>query len=230
MNLFCIPFSGGNSYSYLTFKKNLPVDIRFHTLELPGRGLRVNERLLYSIEEMTNDLFHQIEQNIDDEYVIFGHSLGALLAFTLCQKILEHRKQAPLWLFISGQMAPSLIQPDERYLLPDDQFVDVLRGMAGTPEELLKEKSFLEFFLPIIRADFKAIANYRYQPAIPLEIPISVFMGNEEKISVQDALCWQKETNKEAEVIWFEGGHFYIYNKAVELCSLIKEKCNSVAR
>lgn len=225
MHLFFIPFSGGNSYSYMFFKKYLLGHIRIFNLELPGHGLRVAEPLLHSIEEMTDDLFRQIQPNINDEYAIFGHSLGALLAFTLCQKILKSGEKSPKRLFISGQTAPSLIEADDRYLMPNEQFIEVIREMKGTPEELLCEQSFLDFFLPIIRADFMAIANYKYEPDITIDVPITVLIGIKENISAKDAALWQKETIKEVEVKWFEGGHFFIHEKTDEICRLIKDRC-----
>lgn len=87
IKLFCIPFSGGNAYSYAEFKKYLPDHIELCNLELPGRGKRIAEELLTSIDTMTEDLFRQVESKLEGNYVIFGHSLGALQGLTLCRHI-----------------------------------------------------------------------------------------------------------------------------------------------
>lgn len=228
MKLYCIPFSGGNAYSYLAFKKQLVANIRFVTLELPGHGTRISEPLLHTIDEMTDDLLRQIELNQHDDYVLFGHSLGALLAFLMCRKISKAGKPLPSMLFVSGQSAPSLIKPDERYLLPDKQFVEVLREMEGTPNELLSEKQFLDFFLPVIKADFQALANFRYHPENPLEVPIVVLAGKQEKFRFEEVERWQVETTNKTEFYWFEGGHFFINDHATEICRLVEEKCSFI--
>jgi surfactin synthase thioesterase subunit len=229
IKLFCIPFSGGNAYSYSEFKKYLPANIEFHNLELPGRGKRILEPLLYTIDAMTEDLFKQIENNIDESYVIFGHSLGALLGISLCRYIAGKGLKLPLMLFLSGQTAPSLIKPDKKHILPDDQFVDMLREMEGTPEELLADKSFLQFFLPIVRADFQSISDYYYTSrSFPLNVPITIMLGNEEKISDDDAAKWQLETDNLVTVHHFEGGHFFITEQTEKICKLIIEKIDSV--
>jgi len=225
MKLFGIPFSGGNACSYPALKKQLPANIRFISLELPGHGTRIAEPLLYSIEEMTDDLLQQIDLNQDDEYALFGHSLGALLVFIMCRKITTAGKPLPSIILVSGQTAPSRIKPEQRHLLPDQQFVEVLREMEGTPGELLSEKGFLDFYLPIIKADFQAIANYRYQHENPIHVPIVVLLGRQEKILFEDAARWQDETTYETEFYWFEGGHFFINDHAKEICRLIEEKC-----
>ncbi len=224
MKLFCIPFSGGNAYSYSGFKKYMPEEIELINLELPGRGKRIAEDLLTNIDDMTEDLFRIIEPEIMGNYALFGHSLGALLCFTLCRNIAARKVNLPGYLFVSGQTAPFLIKPDNRYSLPDDQFIEMLRQMNGTPEELLADKDFIQFFLPIVKMDFKAIANYKHTISDPLNVPITVLLGNKENISNEDAAKWQMETNKEITIHRFDGGHFYIYNQTEEICRLLSEK------
>jgi surfactin synthase thioesterase subunit len=225
IRLFCIPFSGGNAYSYSGFKKYLPDNIELCNLELPGRGKRISEPLLHSINAMTEDLFKQIENNIDGRYAVFGHSLGALLGITLCRYISIKGMNLPLILFLSGQTAPALIKPDDKHSMPDSQFINTLRIMEGTPEELLTDKSFLHFFLPVVRADFQSISDYNYTPKYsPLDVPITIMLGSEENISDEDATAWQLETDNTISIHRFEGGHFFIFNHAEMICKLIAEK------
>ena len=224
MKLLCIPFSGGNAYSYTDFNKYLPKEIELVNLELPGRGKRITEDLLTTIDAMTEDLFRQTESHIKGNYALFGHSLGALLCFTLCRKIAMKKANLPKYLFVSGQTAPHLIKPDHRYSLPDDKFIEVLRQMEGTPEELLTDKSFIQFFLPIVKMDFQAIAQYQHIPDKPFNVPIAVLLGRQENITDEEAAKWQMETNEEIAVHRFDGGHFFIFNQTEEVCRLISEK------
>ncbi len=228
MILFCIPFSGGNAYSYDDFKKYLPGEIELINLELPGRGKRIAENLLTDINSMTEDLYRQIESLIDGKYAIFGHSLGALLGLTLSRYINERNENLPQILFASGQTAPSLIKPDNRYSLPDNQFVEMLREMEGTPNELLDDTNFMGYFLPIIKTDFQSIANYNYVPTnFPLNLQIAILLGVQENIKQADALKWQMETSKSITIHYFAGGHFFIFNRTEEICNLITEKCKN---
>ncbi|MFH0733025.1 MAG: thioesterase domain-containing protein [bacterium] len=225
IKLFCVPFSGGNAYSFAGFRKYLPDNIELCNLELPGRGKRICEPLLYTIEEMTEDLYNLIKNNIDGNYAIFGHSLGSLLGYTLAKHITDKGENLPLMLFLSGNNAPSLIKRDDRYKLTDNEFINMLREMEGTPEELLADKSFIEFFLPVIKADFQSIANYTYTaPNDFLNIPITVMYGSEEDIDESEFDFWQLETNKAISMNCFYGGHFYIFDQTEKICNLIVEK------
>jgi len=225
MKLFTIPYSGGNSYSYSQFREYLPEDIELCNLELPGRGTRINEPLLYSADEITEDLYCQIKNDLDEDYAIFGHSVGSLLAATLSRHIANNGSKLPSVMFISGLKAISQIKYDERYLLPDDAFINVLREMGGTPEELLADESFMAFLLPIVRADFQVYASYKYMPSKPkLNIPMVILYGNQEHISHYDAALWQEETLSEFSIHQFEGKHFFIFEHTRDVCSLIARK------
>lgn len=227
MKLFCIPFSGGNIYSYAEFKKYLPEWIEFRPLELPGRGKRISEPLLYDIQSMTDDLFLQIENELNGSYAIWGHSLGGLLAYTLSVAISEKEKNLPVSLFISGHTAPKFLKAENQLDLPDDEFTDLLRKMEGTPEELLADDDFMSFFLPVIKADFNSISSFVYKPLVSkLKIPIAVFRGSEEDIEEAEVLCWKDETEREIFIRCFDGGHFFIFEHAREICSQIEGLCN----
>jgi surfactin synthase thioesterase subunit len=228
VSLFCIPFSGGNAYSYSGFSQYLPENMELCALELPGRGKRISEPLLHSIDAMTEDLFKQIENRIGGCYAVFGHSLGALLGLTLCRYISSRGMNLPVHLFLSGQTAPTLLTPDDTFRMPDTQFIESLRDMAGTPEELLTDNGFLQFFLPVVRADFQSFSEYRHTPKrFPLDVPIAVMTGSGENISDEDAAAWQLETDNTISLHRFEGGHFYILSHAKSICALIAERIST---
>lgn len=230
IKLFCIPFSGGNGYSYTAFRRHLAENIELVNLELPGRGKRIQEPLLTTIEEMTEDLYRQMQNGPDSPFAIYGHSLGALLGYTLCRYISEKGNSLPLILIVSGQTSPSFIKNDENYKLPDADFLNMLREMEGTPEELLSDRNFVKFFLPVIRADFQAVGTYSYSPPEKkLEIPVSVILGSNEKIEDEEAEHWQLETTAAVSIDRFEGGHFFIYAHTEDICGLISEKIEIAA-
>ncbi len=229
IKLFCIPFSGGNAYSFSGFKKFLPDNIELINLELPGRGKRICEPLLYTIDTMTQDLYNQIKHNINGNYAIFGHSLGSVLGYSLTKYIANKKENLPVMLFSSGHSAPSAIKPDNKYKLSDPEFINMLRDMEGTPEELLSDKSFVQFFLPVIRADFKSIATYLYKPDNkPLDVPIAVIYGSSEDLTENEVQLWQIETNKPISINCFDGGHFFIFDQTKKICDLIVKKLNTV--
>lgn len=224
VNLICIPFSGGSFYSYNRFQSYLDDFINLVPLELPGRGKRYKEPLLTNIHDMVNDIFNQVKRLLDKPYAVYGHSLGAILGYLMVKNIVKENMPVPLHLFFSGRQAPS-IQNKERniHLLPKKAFIDKLIEYGGMPDELLKEKELLDFFEPIIRADFKAYETYKYEPDEPLDILLTVIIGADENITVQEAMEWQGITKRKILLRTFPGGHFFIFHHLPDMARIFSE-------
>ena len=226
MNIYCLPFAGGAGYSYDLFRKNAPSSLRFVTLELPGRGNRINEPLLTDIPAIVEDVWRQLKSfNLEEPYAIYGHSLGGLLTYLLTHRILAEGKPVPLHLFFSGCYPPSRISfRKKRHLLSDDDLIRELKDMGGSPSEILEDYDLMQFFLPIIRADFRAIELYRHTSYEPFEIPITVFLGDEEDEIGKEADGWSEVTLATQEVVKMPGAHFFIYDNCEQILDIITQK------
>lgn len=222
MNLFCIPFAGGSSASYRVFGESIG-SVHLTTLELPGRGSRTREPALEDLNLMATDLLAQIRQRITDRYAFYGHSMGAALAWMLTRQIQRAGERMPEYLFVSGRRAPSDIRHDERYLLPQKDFFEMLKSLGGCPQEVLDDPELLEFFEPILRADFRAVSTFVYEEAAPFDTPIVAMIGNQDEISKGDADSWQAETTQPIVVKEFSGDHFFILEHHEEITRLMFE-------
>jgi len=226
VNLICFPYAGGSKYSYLSFESIAPKGVNVIPIELPGRGERLLEPLLFDVNSMVDDLFVQLQDLIHKPYVIFGHSMGALLGFLVVKKITENSLSLPLHLIVSGLEGPSVKdeRKKNRASLPADEFIEELKILGGISNEIFEDISFLSFFEPILRADFKAIEQHKYSKGNALDIPICVLFGSEEEFSLTEALFWQEESNFEVEVIQFSGDHFFIFEHKKQIMDIIKKR------
>lgn len=227
LNIFCLPFAGGNKYSYREYKEIAPSFINFIFLEYPGRSSRIKEPLLADAHELVDDLYKIIINHIDDrDYAIYGHSLGGLLTYLLTRKLKENGHKLPVHLFVSGTTGPSSTSRGEkkRHLLSKQDFIQELKDLNGMPDEILKNDELLDYYEPILRSDFMASENYVYKVADPLEIPITVITGKEEDMELADIELWQKETTHIVDFIRFPGNHFFIYKYANAIIQIISKK------
>lgn len=221
MNLFCLHFAGGNKYSYLPLKEHLVRSINLITLELPGRGRRFNEPLLTDVNSIVDDLFEQLKGHGSEPYAVFGHSMGAILTYLLAHKIAESDFDDPNHLFVSGCKAPKVKRKLPYYHdLPKDEFVEKIRKMGGCPKEILEDDELMSLFEPSLRADFKAVETHIYTKKEPLKTPITVFIGNQDKVSWDEAKLWQEETIHPIDIKEFEGNHFFIFDHKKEIATL----------
>ena len=215
INLFCFPFAGGSVYSYRPFLSYCPPDINIVPLELPGRGRRTIEPLLTCIDEMVDDMYSRIKSHLSEPYAFYGHSMGTVLALRTAWKIREEGLTMPLSMIMSGRGGPSNPEPVTcRSDLPREEFFLKLRELGGSPDEVFSNEEVKSYFEPILRADFKALENYNYQPHNhPVSVPFAVMVGNEEGIALEKAMLWQQETTFQITVNTYSGGHFFIFDQ-----------------
>jgi surfactin synthase thioesterase subunit len=223
--LFCFPFAGGSCYSYRAYSKLAPSRLNIIPFDLPGRGMRSGESLLKNAETIVDDLYLRIKPQLNNRYAFYGHSMGTVLAYLLTKRILKEALPKPCYLFMSGRGGPSIPEKETPvYTLPKDQFFSKIREMDGVPDAVIENAELMNFFEPVLRADFEALETYRYQETEPFDIPILVMVGDEEKITVADALAWKKESVSSVEVQWLKGKHFFIYHHAEAIIKSISGK------
>lgn len=221
--LICFPFAGGNKYSYNHFAKEAS-SIELLTVEYPGRGSRFNEMLLSRIEDIVEDVYCQILPYINNTYAFYGHSMGAIVSYLLTKKLVSDGLPCPNHLFLTGKRAPSLNGSTfQQHRLPRKEFLEQLRKMGGSSEEVLNNEPFMQLYEPIFRSDLQALELYNYRFTEKLDIPITIMYGTEEGISLDDAKAWQLETSKAIEIIEFPGNHFFINNFAPEIMKYIAQ-------
>ncbi len=213
IKLFCIPYAGGSALIYNKWKMYLNSSIELVPLELAGRGKRSFCPQYKSIEDAVNDvymLFHD-EIKSDMPYAIFGHSMGSLIAFELSYRIAESGLTLPVHLFFSGRKPPDNTSETEYHKLPNNLFLNEIKQYGGMSEEVLAQSELLDFFIPIIRNDFKIVETYSYlQRKNRLDCDISVFFGKEDSMTKQDMAEFAKYCMKDCKLYEFSGGHFFI--------------------
>ena len=227
INLFCLPFAGGNKYSYQKYTEKAPSFLNIVPLEYPGRGARMKEALLSDADVLVEDLYSIIKKNADQvDYAIYGHSMGGLIGYLVARKLIENNHRPPLHLFITGTSGPSspARSAKNRHLLPKDEFIQELKNLDGIPDEILQNDDLLSYIEPILRADFKACETYRYVDNTALNIPFTVITGTDEEMDTTDIQMWQKETEMEVDFRQIPGKHFFIFKYPRVIVDIISKK------
>jgi len=224
--LFCLPYAGGSAMRiYGRWHRTLPDFVEVVPVEPAGRGARIAEKPLTSVDAITRDLIDTVARRIDRPYAIFGHSLGALVGFELARRLEYQHGRPATHLFVSGHAAPQLpLPPDNDYLLPDKEFKERLRDLAGTPEEVLAHEELLDLVVPILRADFEAADTYRFRPGPRLGCPLTVYGGQDDPEAQPDTLPrWDAHTSAKTEVRVLPGNHFFLHHEEKTLLDGIAE-------
>lgn len=218
LTLFCLPYSGASATCYSPWKARMPAWLKVRPLELPGRGLRMDEPLQTDMVQLAHLLAGEIAGELQRPYALFGHSLGGLLAFELAHALRDRGLPAPLALFTSATAGPSRRDVSEYAIAKtDEELITRLRELGGTSESVIANEELLELVLPILRADFLLCGSFAYGQRQPLAVPIHVFGGKRDTVKVDELLDWQDETSTGFSLDMFEGHHFYLIDEQARL-------------
>lgn len=138
--IIALPYAGGNIYSYNNFE--LLTIPKYYNID----------RSKYNITDIHFLVDHLIEEIIMlisevENYYLYGHSMGGLMAFLVCRKLQERKIRLPQKLIISGRKAPELVRTEKLSELSDEAFLESLIPLGGdsfrTPS---KQRSFGFFY------------------------------------------------------------------------------------
>jgi medium-chain acyl-[acyl-carrier-protein] hydrolase len=210
LRVFCYPYAGGGASVFRTWPDALPEDIEIVALEPPGRERRSREAPFDQLAPLVESLADGVAPLLDRPYVIYGHSLGALVGFALARELRRRGAPAPRQLVVSGQRAPQLRLCERIHERPDAELCAWLRDLGGIPEALLREPEIMAYFLPILRADMSVNAD-ALDDEPPLACPIAALGGDADALVPGDALdAWRVHTAAGFEHEVFAGGHFFL--------------------
>lgn len=176
--------------------------------------MRLHEDAITELPVLVKVLANELSPYLHQPYYFFGHSMGALLSYEVTRNLAKKGKPLPKHLFVSGYHAPQLPGPNPPiHHLPDNDFINKLAKMNGTPSELLANREFLDLFLPSLRADFKMCETYSYIEGPELTCPITVFGGKHDPEASEEMLAaWEMQTSGGFAMQMFEGDHFYLHH------------------
>lgn len=221
--LICFPHAGGSASYYSSFSARLQSRLQVFALQYPGRQDRLREPLLSTIDEFAEEAFAALEPILKQPIALFGHSMGALIAFEVTVRMNERLNVAPLTLFVSGRRAPSSYRVEDDVHLRDDAGLVVeLRSLSGTDLRVLDDPDVLGMVLPAMRSDYTAVERYVYRPGPKLDCPLVALIGDTDpKADVDEVRAWQDHTSARFEMHTFIGGHFYLAEHSQAIADII---------
>src|ERR1700733_12636953 len=83
LRLFCLPHAGGGAGLFRGWPASLSPAVEVRGVQPPGRESRISEKPFTRLEPLVAALTDVLAASIDRPYILYGHSMGALLAFEL---------------------------------------------------------------------------------------------------------------------------------------------------
>lgn len=226
LRLFCFPYAGGKAMSFRGWEKSLFNTVEVCPIELPGRGTRLMEEPFTDFSQLIPSITQALLPYLDKPFAFFGHSMGAIVSFEVTRLLRKKYRLTPEHLFVSGRNAPQVpIEVKPIHNLSEPEFLEELRRLNGTPEEVLENVELMQLLMPMLRADFALIENYIYTPELPLNFPITAFGGQQDyKISSNSLQAWLEQTTAKFSMQMFPGDHFFIHSAQQLLLQALSQK------
>lgn len=209
--IFCFPFAGGNINTYFSWKDKFADDVELVLIQPPGRGSRIMEKPHDSMQSYINELLERTNYFTHVPYILFGHSLGARVAYELACQLISNDCPAPHSLVVSGSRAPHINNASATtFDLPDDEFIELIIKLNGTPTEVAQNKEMMSLVLPLLRADFKIAETYVAKKLV-MPLPVVVFSGNNDSsINIDAVEAWRELSEFDVQIDVLPGDHFFI--------------------
>ncbi|MEV0991119.1 alpha/beta fold hydrolase [Streptomyces sp. NPDC049949] len=221
--IVCLPHAGGGASAYQGWARHLPAAVELLAVQYPGRQDRLAEPCSETMEESAGAAAAALAALPVLPTVVFGHSMGALVAYETTLRLGRHAPHAaPVHLFVSGTAAPHRDR-EELPALDDASLVAYTRRQGGADPEVYEIPELRELLLPSLRADFRLLTDY-----VPVEepartgVPVTAFGGDRDTGCPPEELAsWGELTTAEFTSRVFPGGHFYLQGQEERLTALV---------
>ena len=229
MKLFCFPHAGGLASYYSFFKKANFINISESLIyEYPGRGTRFREKSAELFSEYVQDALEFVINNLNGEpFVLFGHSMGAFIAYEISMKLIKEGN-CPELVIVSGQKPPCYVF-HEYYDVTFDELIKVLKRMGGIPEEIENSPQIIRLLMDAAYKDVRLLKTYT--PTLAdrkKKIPEGIVLYGDDDIEIKqcDMKLWEKNIENILLYREFKGNHFYLKDHEKEIIEIIDQCCS----
>lgn len=204
------PHAGAAAASYRALATALAAGGDTYIVQYPQRADRLGHPAPDTVHDLARGLFDAGPWNRVAPLRLFGHSMGAVVAFEFA-RIAESHDVAVQRLWVSAGPAPSAVAAMPELPTTDDGVLADIADLGGTDPELLADEEFAELLTAAVRADYRAVNRYRCGPDVRIRAGIRVLGARDDHRVHPSALrLWERHTAGAFELFLYDGGHFYL--------------------
>ncbi|MFC7806891.1 thioesterase II family protein [Streptomyces olivaceus] len=219
LRLLCLPHAGGTAQLFHGWPALLPEDIEVLAVRYPGRQDRLAEPCIEDMDTMADAIDGALRPWLDRPLALFGHSMGACLAYELALR-LEGRGIVPEHLLVSAHAAPHRAgRGAAPHTAGDESLVAHVRSLGDLHSDAYDIPELRDLLLPALRADYRLVEGYRPRDPAPVKAPITVYAGRDDaSCPLDDVLAWSDLTAPGSfGTALFPGDHFYLVDREADV-------------
>ncbi len=225
LKIYCFPYLGTGSSVYEKWAEMFENDVELIAIQPPGREERSDVKPFISMPELIESLLFHFEEP-EEDFVFFGHSFGAIMAYEFYTALKRNNKRLPYKLFLSACEAP--IKPSESRLheLSDTEFIEEMIVKYENSKDVQARKIALNGNVSLVRADVKILETYISVKEL-IDIPVAVIAGsNDHIVGIDKVKSWINLSSNNFSIHYINGDHELIKHHSREIIEVIKESVN----
>ena len=211
--LICFPHAGAGATVYRRWSMLVPPDVEVVAVSYPGRQHRLADPFSPSIAATATAIAAEIARLDPVPCALFGHSMGAVIAYETTVRLERSYGLLPRRLFVSGRWPPGHRVPDEHPAGPadDDELLEHLRKLGNTQLDLFAVAELRELLLDVLRADYRLLAEHRPERPTRTITSVTGYCGDADPgCAIDDVAAWRAVTGGSFRLRVFPGDHFYL--------------------
>lgn len=212
-SVIVFPHAGGAAAAYRSFASAIAAGgADTYIVQYPQRADRLAHPAPDTIEELAAELFDAGDWAAAGELRLFGHCMGALVAFEFA-RIAAERGVPVTHLWASASQAPSAVAESARVPTTDRELLADMVALGGTDPRLLADEDFIDLLLPSVRADYAAWNRYTRDATVTVGADIHALGGaGDRRVDEKSLRQWETHTTGAFSFELFDGGHFYLHD------------------
>ncbi|WP_447037837.1 thioesterase II family protein [Streptomyces sp. DSM 118878] len=223
--LVVLPHAGGSASFYHAWGTAFDEDTEVLVARYPGRHDRLTDPCVDSMDELAGQVTAALLPFVDVPVTLFGHSMGASLAYEVALRLWSEHAVRPAALHVSSREAPHRLTPRRLHEQGDEALIAEVTRLGGTDTALLDDPDLRDLVLPAIRADFTVVGTYGPRDAAPVGCPVHAHVGDADpSMSAHDMTSWADVASRGFRLQVRPGGHFYLVDQHEALVSAVREQ------
>ena len=194
--LVCFPHAGGSASFFLDWADLMPAGVELLAVRYPGREDRILDPPADSMDALAEPLVRACSALSGAPLAFFGHSMGAVVAHEVAQRLGPTMNARLAALFVSGYPGPGCDKSRaDPAALSDAELAEDIRLLGGTDPAVLAQPELRELFLPVVRGDYRIVAGHRVSVNAVIEAPVVAYYGDQDKeIDATSVSAWSAVT------------------------------------
>lgn len=214
------PHAGGAAVAYRPLATALSDrGMNTYVVQYPSRADRLAHPAHSTVEQLAADLFAAGDWRAAGPLRLFGHCMGAVVAFEFARAAERHGAQVhSLWVS-AGQSPQDVVESPALHTGPREMLAEMV-DLGGTDPRLLGDPDFVELLLIAVGADYRALNQYTGGGRITADIH-ALGGSADHRIDENTLRRWETHTDGLFTLSMFDGGHFYVNDHRDTVAELV---------